>query len=439
MTKDGAGTSSSSSSSSHLQPRHHSSRLRSNSRHSVAAGLFTRHASLSATSSRYSSPSPSASNQSSFRRASKVAEGIGHGVIAGTSVVSSAATAASAPASSLLNLKSLKDKMTQGGSRVMASFKTEPSASSSNSRSTGVAQAMAASAVAAVAATAAATTKRSSSLDGRGSNNMRRSSSIAPSGSITTTAVEDGGKVKVSSQSSLTNEQLTAHLTDEERNILEKVFLKEEEFYRQESVVFKPTPSNLNKQLRRLSTRCLPNESSQSQQQRSNMENICPVSSSPLESPSSSSCASGTNTSATSPMLLGCCRVCRKNIEVGEKHYYCDSCSQPVCEDCSSYSNIREGEVWVCNVCRRRRSTFAVPGSEAGGSLLTSGDAVGMSSLQKRRLSALVSQVLFLTFSFYCCLLSRRIFLNSYFFQNVPLFSKFVVVVLLHCAYNLCL
>ena len=399
MTKDGTGTSSSSSSSS-LQPRHHSSRLRSNSRHSVAAGLFTRHASLSAASSRYSSPSPSTSNpSSSFRRASKVAEGIGHGVIAGTSVVSSAATAASAPASSLLNLKSLKDKMTQGGSRVMASFKTE-SQGSSSSRPTGVAQAMAASAVAAVAATAAATTKRSSSLDGRGGNNMRRSSSIAPSGSITTT-VEDGGKVKVSSQSSLTNEQLTAHLTEEERHILEKVFLKEEEFYRQESVVFKPTPSNLNKQLRRLSTRCLPSDSSQSQQQRSNMENICPVSSSPLESPSSSSCASGTNTSATSPMLLGCCRVCRKNIEVGEKHYYCDSCSQPVCEDCSSYSNIREGEVWVCNVCRRRRSTFAVAGSEAGGSLLTSGDAAGMSSLQKRRLSALVSLVLFLTFSLY--------------------------------------
>lgn len=64
---------------------------------------------------------------------------------------------------------------------------------------------------------------------------------------------------------------------------------------------------------------------------------------SPLESPSSSSCASG----GPSPLLLGCCRVCRKNIEVGEKHHFCDTCSQPVCEDCSSYSDIRDGEVSV--------------------------------------------------------------------------------------------
>ena len=76
----------------------------------------------------------------------------------------------------------------------------------------------------------------------------------------------------------------------------------------------------INKQLRRLSARD-PREV---------------ASPSPLESPSSSSCASGPTT-ATSPLLLGCCRVCRKNIEVGEKHHYCDTCSQPVCEDCSSY------------------------------------------------------------------------------------------------------
>lgn len=133
---------------------------------------------------------------------------------------------------------------------------------------------------------------------------------------------------------------------------------------------------------------------------------------SPLESPSSSSCASGV---ATSPMLVGCCRVCRKGIEVGEEHHYCGTCSRPVCEDCSSYYD-REGEVsqtpavqdyappasvsriplsiakansapantptidflpqvWMCNVCRRRRGTFAAPQVEF---------------LQKRRVSALV-------------------------------------------------
>ena len=37
----------------------------------------------------------------------------------------------------------------------------------------------------------------------------------------------------IDSQSSLTNDQLTAHLTDEERLILQKVFQKEEEFHRE--------------------------------------------------------------------------------------------------------------------------------------------------------------------------------------------------------------
>lgn len=38
---------------------------------------------------------------------------------------------------------------------------------------------------------------------------------------------------KLKSQSSLTNDQLTAHLTEEERLILQKVFQKEEEFHRE--------------------------------------------------------------------------------------------------------------------------------------------------------------------------------------------------------------
>jgi len=37
----------------------------------------------------------------------------------------------------------------------------------------------------------------------------------------------------IDSQSSLTNDQLTAHLTEEERLILQKVFQKEEEFHRE--------------------------------------------------------------------------------------------------------------------------------------------------------------------------------------------------------------
>jgi hypothetical protein len=159
-------------------------------------------------------------------------------------------------------------------------------------------------------------------------------------------------KVKLSSQSSLTNDQLTAHLTDEERNILEKVFLKEEEFHRQESAlstvahssVSNSCGSGFNRNVRRFSTR-MGNDGTNMEHARSspqpqrNMDHL-PLSS-PLESPSSS----GTNTSTTSPCLLGCCRVCRKHIEVNEKYYYCDTCNQPVCEDCSSYSNVTEGEV----------------------------------------------------------------------------------------------
>lgn len=44
---------------------------------------------------------------------------------------------------------------------------------------------------------------------------------------------ESNDHVQLKSQSSLTNDQLTAHLTDEERMILQKVFQKEEEFHRE--------------------------------------------------------------------------------------------------------------------------------------------------------------------------------------------------------------
>lgn len=284
---------------------------------------------MTSSSPRYNS-TPSSS---SFRRASKVAEGIGHGVIAGTSVVSSSVPSSS---SSLLNLKSLKEKVSQGLTSLKSSDATSSSMSSSST--SGVAQAMAASAVAAVAATAA--TSRSASVEGRSSANRRKSSfAVAPSLSKE--------KAKLSSQSSLTNDQLTAHLTDEERNILEKVFLKEEEFHRQEA-----SSGNYSKSMtRRFSTRpsmtisdasAMSMGMSSSGQQRS-VDNMAV--NSPLESPSSSSCASGTNTSTTSPSLIGCCRVCRKQIEINENHYYCDTCNQPVCEDCSSYTNVSDGDV----------------------------------------------------------------------------------------------
>ena len=96
-------------------------------------------------------------------------------------------------ATPLLNIGRLKEKVAQSGSRVIASFKGDSSRSCP-----GVASAMAASAVAAVAATAAATSAHCSDKTSE-------------------------SRSKVSSQSSLTNDQLTAHLTAEEREILEKV------------------------------------------------------------------------------------------------------------------------------------------------------------------------------------------------------------------------
>lgn len=150
------------------------------------------------------------------------------------------------PSGSLLpNISKLKERVAQGGYKVMASFKNEPGTSSSSSRShPGVASAMAASAVAAVAATAAATaasaraasSSSSSSVYGDKSASTRaRSASIDKKNTTTTSSTSSStcSKSKVPSQSSLTNEQLTAHLTDEERSILEKVFLKEEEFHRE--------------------------------------------------------------------------------------------------------------------------------------------------------------------------------------------------------------
>jgi hypothetical protein len=47
-------------------------------------------------------------------------------------------------------------------------------------------------------------------------------------------------------------------------------------------------------------------------------------------------------------------------------------------------------QVWMCNVCRRRRSTFAAEDME-GRAGLHAGDSSAISSLHKRRLSALVS------------------------------------------------
>lgn len=207
---DVGGSAGASASSSSATSRHRTSR------HSTAS-IFSRNSVSS--SSRYTA-------SSSMRRASRVAENISGGV----------------PSGSLLpNISKLKERVAQGGSKVMASFKSDSATSSGPSRShPGVASAMAASAVAAVAATAAATAASARAASSSSSSSAfgdKSASTRARSASIdrknTSSGCSSSSKSKVPSQSSLTNEQLTAHLTDEERSILEKVFLKEEEFHRE--------------------------------------------------------------------------------------------------------------------------------------------------------------------------------------------------------------
>lgn len=90
-------------------------------------------------------------------------------------------------------INKLKQKVASHGSRVMASFRPESSSSSSSS-----------------------------------------SHQTVPQHDFDVSQPPHFHKLR--SQSSLTNEQLTAHLTEEEKLILQKVFLKEEEFHRESAM-----------------------------------------------------------------------------------------------------------------------------------------------------------------------------------------------------------
>jgi len=156
--------------------------------------------SYSATAARYRSSSSGRS--SSLRSASLSARRLS------SHVGASSSKAASDAGQALLNINKLKEKVASHGSRVMASFKTEGGgASASNAASYGSSTTSKASGSSSKVSSSTATSEQHSD----------KSSSIS----------------KLNTQSSLTNEQLTAHLSAEERNILEKVFLKEEEFHRE--------------------------------------------------------------------------------------------------------------------------------------------------------------------------------------------------------------
>ncbi|GJQ87416.1 hypothetical protein Trydic_g14558 [Trypoxylus dichotomus] len=53
------------------------------------------------------------------------------------------------------------------------------------------------------------------------------------------------------------------------------------------------------------------------------------------------------------------CRICLKVVKDGEFHKKCAQCSNKICEDCASYSKVKEDEVdglWYCSVCRRKKN-----------------------------------------------------------------------------------
>lgn len=53
------------------------------------------------------------------------------------------------------------------------------------------------------------------------------------------------------------------------------------------------------------------------------------------------------------------CRICLKAVKDDEFHKKCAQCSNKICEDCASYSKVKEDEVdglWYCSVCRRKKN-----------------------------------------------------------------------------------
>lgn len=153
----------------------------------------------------------------------------------------------------MLNINKLKEKVASHGSRVMASFKTSDPGSGSGSGSSASASTSASSSAAnllkthqAVGASAASQKHHSqptlsssaaeASTTGAGAQSQSQQQlqsqqqrrAVAAVSSLRSSSQSEKSSLinKLSSQSSLTNEQLTAHLTAEERVILEKVFLK---------------------------------------------------------------------------------------------------------------------------------------------------------------------------------------------------------------------
>ncbi|KAH9413896.1 hypothetical protein DERP_009495 [Dermatophagoides pteronyssinus] len=164
-----------------------------------------------------------------------------------------------------------------------------------------------------------------------------------------------------SQSSSLTNEQLTAHLTEEERQILQKVWQKEEEF---KEIALKNFAKNMSCGTEIIvetptgSSGQLPSNIQQSSGPGSGPNAPGDVShlSTNLLDPVAAAVHRRRSSAILSADATGFCRICRKVIMKNETSHRCSNCQELVCDDCSSYSSREESKYWMCSFCRRRGS-----------------------------------------------------------------------------------
>ncbi|XP_022657333.1 uncharacterized protein LOC111248734 isoform X2 [Varroa destructor] len=136
----------------------------------------------------------------------------------------------------------------------------------------------------------------------------------------------------------LFNRELTGHLTEEERCILEKVFEKEQQF---EMMQKQGASGGASTQLA-----ASDGTSSQTESGDANNDKKLPA--------------------GKGKASFGECRICRKMFSKDEPRKVCDECKSPICEDCASYTSDNV-TIWRCSLCRRRCTSIGLGMDTASG------------------------------------------------------------------------
>lgn len=187
------------------------------------------------------------------------------------------------------------------------------------------------------------------------------------------------GSMMGSQSSSLTNEQLTAHLTEEERQILQKVFQKEEEFRELALKNLAGTPGfdgasggsgrgsisgpSVGSPSNSANTVSITVAGSTGPTLLPSNQPVAGVShlSTNLLDPVAAAVHRRRSSAVMSADATGLCRICRKVIMKDESGAHrCSNCHELVCDDCSSYSSREESKYWMCSFCRRRGSSLVI-------------------------------------------------------------------------------